>query len=291
MTSGGDAPGMNAFIYSVVKTGVQKGLEVYGIYEGYQGLIENLLVKMNFDSVKNIIQQGGTILKTSRSQKFMTYEGRQKAAANLEYHKIDGLICCGGNGSYAGLKEFEWQGQVIGSPGTIDNDVSGTDYTIGFDTAINTAIKAIDKLRDTGDSHNMHFIVEVMGRHCGDLAKAIGLASGASAFLIPETRTSIEEILPLIADEGHNIIVIAEGDEIGGAYKLAEILKEKYCPLKGNKNFRVCILGHIQRGGSPSARDRILAINMGSFAVEQMIEKKTLVSTAIQGNKLVLNPL
>ena len=302
MTSGGDAPGMNAFIRSVVRRGLELGLEVYGIIDGYQGLIENDILKMNHDSVCNIIQQGGTILKTSRSAEFMTSEGRKKAADNLNKLGIEGLICCGGDGSYAGLKAFanlesgEWKGKVIGAPGTIDNDVDRTDYTIGFDTAVNTAVEAIDKLRDTGDSHNMHFIVEVMGRHCGDIAKAVGIASGAVNVLIPETRSDVDEVLNSIRDYGHNITVVAEGDETGGAMILAETLKSKYCdPFKDREyckpNFRVCILGHIQRGGSPTARDRILAHTMGAFAVEEIIKGESLKATSILEDKLCLQEI
>lgn len=302
MTSGGDAPGMNAFIRSVVRRAIELDLQVYGIIDGYQGLIDNEIVEMNYDSVCNIIQQGGTILKTSRSSEFMTTEGRKKAAENLDRLGIEGLICCGGNGSYAGLKAFanpetgEWKGKVIGAPGTIDNDVDRTDYTIGFDTAVNTAVEAIDKLRDTGDSHNMHFIVEVMGRHCGDIAKAVGIASAAVNVLIPETRSDINEVLNSIRSYGHNITVVAEGDETGGATILAETLKSKYCdPFTGEKackpNFRVCILGHIQRGGRPTARDRILAHTMGEYAVEQIIQGESLKATSILEDKLCLQEI
>ncbi len=300
MTSGGDSPGMNAFIRAATRHALDNDIEVFGIYEGYQGLIENRLKQFKRASVRNIIQRGGTILRTSRSEEFMTVEGRKKAAANLDALGIEGLVCCGGDGSYAGLKAFaspgsEWQGSVIGTPGTIDNDVKGTDFTIGFDTAINTAMHAIDNLRDTGDSHQMHFIVEVMGRHCGDIAEAVGIASGAESILIPENTTNIDEIVAEIQTKGHNIIVIAEGDEIGGAYKLAGILNEKFCGTSYEKkchpNFRVCILGHIQRGGIPSARDRILAHTMGVKAVDALMAGETLKAVAVQRNELVLTKL
>lgn len=301
MTSGGDAPGMNAFIRATTRYALDKDIEVYGIYEGYQGLIDNRIKQFKRASVRNIIQRGGTILKTSRSQEFMTVEGRQRAAANLNTLGIEGLICCGGDGSYAGLKEFagkggEWQGSVIGTPGTIDNDVAGTDFTIGFDTAINTAMHAIDNLRDTGDSHSMHFIVEVMGRHCGDIGRAVGIASGAESVLVPETTTNIDEVVADIQTKGHNIIIVSEGDEVGGAYKLAEILNQKFAALAIEKqtskpNFRVCILGHIQRGGVPTARDRILASTMGIKAVDALIAGETLKAVAVQKNELVLTGL
>lgn len=288
---------MNAFIRAVVRHALEKKIEVYGIYEGYQGLIENKLVLMNYDSVSNIIQQGGTILKTSRSKDFFTELGRKQAALNLKALDIDALVCCGGDGSYAGLKAFankkngQWDGQVIGTPGTIDNDVKGTDFTIGFDTAINTAVEAIDKLRDTGDSHSMHFIVEVMGRHSGDIARAVAIASGAVNVLVPETATDVDRVAKQIRSKGHNITVVAEGDEVGGAMKLAALLTEKLCDV-GDKsckpNFRVCILGHIQRGGRPTARDRILAHDMGIFAVDKLIKGANLQAVAIQGGKLVL---
>jgi 6-phosphofructokinase 1 len=302
MTSGGDAPGMNAFIRSVVRSGIAKGLKVYGIKDGYQGLIDNEIIEMNYDSVCNIIQQGGTILKTSRSKEFMTIEGRKKAASNLDKLGIDGLICCGGDGSYVGLQVFaneqtgEWKGLVLGAPGTIDNDVKNTDYTIGFDTAVNTAVEAIDKLRDTGDSHNMHFIVEVMGRHCGDIAKAVGIASGAINVLTPESKSNVEQVLESIRDHGHNITVVSEGDETGGAVALEKVLKAHYCDpsqptIECKPNFRVCILGHIQRGGRPSARDRILAHTMAEYLVEQICLGKTLKAVSILSDKLCLQEL
>lgn len=295
MCSGGDSPGMNAFIRAATRHGLELGFEVFGIYEGYQGLIDNKIKSLKRASVRNILQRGGTMLKTSRSAEFMTIEGREKAARNLNALGIDALICCGGNGSYAGLKEFagskgQWHGLVIGAPGTIDNDVAGTEFTIGFDTAVNTAMQAIDKLRDTGDSHSMHFIVEVMGRHCGDLAKAVGIASGAKFVLIPETKTNVDELVAAIQTKGHNVIVIAEGDEVGGAYKLAEILKTKFAKIDSmiKPNFRVCILGHIQRGGSPTAKDRILAYEMGLVAVDAIAKNETLQAVSLVNNKITL---
>ncbi len=295
MTSGGDAPGMNAFVRASVRRCVELGFEPFAIYEGYNGLINNQLELFNYDSVCNIIQRGGTILRTSRSSEFLTKEGQEIAAKNLNNLGITGLICCGGDGSYAGLKEFtdptngQWKGQVIGTPGTIDNDVKGTDFTIGFDTAINTAIEAIDKLRDTGDSHSMHFIVEVMGRNCGDIATAVGTASAASYVVSPETEINFDELLHFIRSKGHTIIIIAEGHPIGGAYKLADLLMEKYWNEKNSTpNFRVSVLGHIQRGGSPTARDRILAHDMGVFAVDNIKVGATRKSVGVRDQKYLL---
>jgi 6-phosphofructokinase 1 len=295
LTSGGDAPGMNTFIRSAVRKALDLNLEVYGIYEGYQGMIEDKITKLNYDSVCNIGKTGGTILKTSRSKEFLTVEGRKKASDNLDKHGIDAVICCGGNGSYKGLEALatQWQGQVIGTPGTIDNDVMFTDFTIGFDTAVNTAMSAIDNLRDTGDSHNMHFIVEVMGRHCGDIARAVGIASGAIDVLIPETVSDINHVINSIRENGHNIIVIAEGDETGGAQKLSETLKEAFTKVHPGEEakFRVCILGHVQRGGRPSARDRILAHEMAEFAVNSLLNGVTLKAVGIAKNEYVLTNL
>ncbi len=306
MTSGGDAPGMNAHIRAVVRHALARGLQPYGIYEGYQGLIEGKLQALNYESVSNIVQRGGTILKTSRSQEFLTTEGRQRAADNLRKHNIDGLICCGGDGSYAGLKALsgtgteangsprgQWsEGLAIGTPGTIDNDAQGTEYTIGYDTAVNTAVSAIDKLRDTGDSHNITFIVEVMGRHSGDIARAVGTASGARLILTPESANDFHALTSTLRSRGHDIIVVAEGDESGGAFKLAEKINayQKKCG-ENPYNFRVCILGHVQRGGAPSARDRILAHDMGEAAVEAIIKGETLMTVASVKNELVLTKL
>ncbi len=303
MTSGGDAPGMNAHIRAVVRHALARGIEPYGIDEGYQGLIEGKIHALNYESVSNIVQRGGTILKTSRSKDFLTEAGRSKAADNLRKHQIDGLICCGGDGSYAGLKAFsgtgteangskrgQWaEGLVIGTPGTIDNDVDGTDFTIGYDTAVNTAVSAIDKLRDTGDSHNIKFIVEVMGRHSGDIARAVGIASGAQLIFTPETSNDFQALVATLRSRGHDIIVVAEGDESGGAFKLAEQINA-YQKQRGEPhyNFRVCVLGHVQRGGSPSARDRVLAHDMGIAAVEALIAKETLKAVSSQKNELVL---
>jgi 6-phosphofructokinase 1 len=289
MTSGGDAPGMNAFIRATTRYALDKGIGVFGIYEGYQGIIDNQIQELPREDIVNIIQRGGTILKTSRSEEFMTEAGRKKAAANLEALGIDGLICCGGDGSYAGLVAFQkqWSGQMIGLPGTIDNDIKGTDFTIGFDTAVNTAVEAIDRLRDTGDAHSMHFIVEVMGRHCGNIATAVGKASGAEYVLIPETVSDIDEVNQAIQVKGHNIVVVAEGDELGGAYKIAELLEKK----SGDKSFRVCILGHTQRGGRPTARDRILASEMGIRAVDALLEGESLKAVAQVNQKYKLTEL
>jgi 6-phosphofructokinase 1 len=303
MTSGGDAPGMNAHIRAVVRHALERGIEPYGIYEGYQGLIEGKIQALNYESVSNIVQRGGTILKTSRSEEFLTEAGRIKAANNLREYKIDGLVCCGGDGSYLGLLALsgtgtepngsprgQWaDGLVIGTPGTIDNDVKGTDFTIGFDTAVNTAVSAIDKLRDTGDSHNMTFIVEVMGRHSGDIARNVGTATGAQLILTPETANDFNTLTTTLRARGHDIIVVAEGDESGGAFKLAEQINA-FQKQNGEPpySFRVCVLGHVQRGGSPSARDRVLAHDMGELAVEALIAKETLKATASQKNELML---
>lgn len=299
MTSGGDAPGMNAFIRGAALRAFDLGFEVFGIKEGYQGLIENKIEPINKKDIEEIIHLGGTFLKSSRSKEFRTPEGRIKAAKNLDALAIDALICCGGNGSYAGLQAFagkdgEWQGQVLGSPGTIDNDVKYTDYTIGFDTAINTAVQVIDNLRDTGDSHNMNFIVEVMGRHCGDIADAVAKASGSEFALIPETPTDIDAVMKAVIDEKNELIIIAEGDEVGGALKLEGELKERICSLEDKNcspNFRVCILGHIQRGGRPTARDRILAHDMAEFLVEAFDQGESQKAVAIQGTSLCLTEL
>lgn len=297
MTSGGDAPGMNAFIRSAVRKCLEMGHEPFGIYNGYCGLINAEIKAMDYDSVCNIIQRGGTILKTSRCNEFFTIEGRNKAAKVLDSFGIQALLCCGGDGSYAGLHEFakasgQWSGQAIGVPGTIDNDVRYTDYTIGFDTAINTATEAIDKLRDTGDSNSMHFIVEVMGRRADDIAVAVGTASAASYVLSPQTPLDLDLINKFIRSHGHTIIILAEGHPVGGAHKLGVLLQEKWCDKEICKpNFRICVLGHIQRGGSPTAKDRILAHEMTEFGIEQISQGASLKAVAVQNGKYLLTEL
>lgn len=294
LTSGGDSPGMNAAIRAVVRTGLYYNLDVFGIVRGYSGMIEDDIFQMNSKSVANIIQRGGTILKTARSKEFMEYEGRQKAYENLKKHGIDGLVIIGGDGSFRGAQRFsnEFDIPCIGLPGTIDKDIAGTDFTIGFDTAVNTAIEAIDKIRDTADAHDRLFIVEVMGRDAGYIALYSGISTGAENILIPETKTDINEIIRSLSEKEKrkklvNLIVVAEGDEYGGAQQVADILK-KTLP---NLDTRVCILGHIQRGGSPSALDRMIASRMGYHAVECLMEGKHNVMVGVVNNKMHYTPL
>lgn len=270
LTSGGDSPGMNAAIRAVVRTGIYHGLEVYGIYKGYSGLIQGLIEPLGSRSVSNIIQRGGTILKTARSEEFRTPEGRQKAYDNLVKFGIDGLVVIGGDGTFTGARIFqsEFNIPIIGLPGTIDNDLYGTDYTIGFDTAVNTVIDAVDKIRDTASSHERLFIIEVMGRDAGFIALRSGIATGAEKILIPETVTYIDELIKKLETDWSNnktsgIIIVAEGDEMGGGFAVANAIKEHF----PNFDTRVTILGHVQRGGSPSAFDRVLASELGYQAV------------------------
>ncbi|MCX6350724.1 MAG: 6-phosphofructokinase [Bacteroidetes bacterium] len=277
LTSGGDAPGMNAAIRAVVRACIYNNVEVYGIERGYQGLIENKIMRMGSHSVSNIIQRGGTILKTARSKDFMKAEGRKMAFENLMRHEIEGIVAIGGNGTYTGAKIFfeEHGFPIIGVPGTIDNDLYGTDYTIGFDTAINTALEAIDRIRDTADSHDRMFFVEVMGREAGFIAADVGISGGAEVILIPETKMNIAEVAEIIKNgwgrkKSSQLIVVAEGDEIGGVFTVVEKLKEVIPTLE----YRVTVLGHIQRGGSPTARDRVLASRLGEAAVTALIEGK-----------------
>ncbi len=271
-TSGGDAPGMNAAVRAVVRTAWHLEIGVHGIHRGYAGMMAGTIEPMGRRSVSNIIQQGGTILKTSRAPEFHTAEGRRKAADNLRAHGIDGLVCIGGDGSFRGALDLinEHGVPVVGVPGTIDNDLYGTDLTIGYDTAVNTALDAIDKLRDTGQSHDRMFIIEVMGRHAGFIGLASGIGGGAEEILIPETRTDVEAIAKRIhqrtaAGKTSLIMVVAEGDEIGGAIALGERLKES-----AGIDFRVSILGHMQRGGRPMAIDRLLASRLGYEAVNAL---------------------
>ena len=275
LTSGGDSPGMNACIRAVVRTGIHKGLEVFGIKNGYNGLINNEIIKMESSSVSNIIQRGGTILKTARSKEFMTKEGRQKSFDNLKKYGLDAKVVIGGNGTFTGANIFinEFNFPIIGAPGTIDNDLYGTDNTIGYNTAVNTVVDAVDKIRDTADSHNRLFFIEVMGRDAGFIALRSGIAGGAEDILVPETVTYIDELVEILErgfrkNKKSGVIIVAEGDDAGGAFDVARKVKEK-C---SGYDTRVTILGHIQRGGSPTSFDRILASTMGYAAVNALID-------------------
>jgi 6-phosphofructokinase 1 len=294
LTSGGDSPGMNAAVRAVVRTGIYQGLEVYGILRGYSGMVENDIFRMESKSVANIIQRGGTILKTSRCKEFFTKEGRQIAYDNLKKLGINGLVIIGGDGSFRGAQTFsnEFDIPCIGLPGTIDKDIAGTDSTIGFDTAVNTAVEAIDKIRDTADAHDRLFIIEVMGRDAGYIALHSGIATGAENILIPERKTIINDIIHALEEKERrhklvNLIVVAEGDEFGGANEVAKIIKGRL----PQQEVRVCILGHIQRGGSPSCADRLIASRMGYHAVECLMEGRHNVFVGIVNNKMNYTPL
>lgn len=294
LTSGGDAPGMNAAIRAVVRTGNYYGLEVWGVRRGYSGLVEDDLFLMESKSVANIIQRGGTILKSARCKQFYTPEGRQIAYENLKKRGIDSLVVIGGDGSFTGALRLneEFGIPVIGIPGTIDKDLFGSDYTIGFDTAVNTAIDAIDKIRDTADAHDRLFIVEVMGRHAGYIALHSGLATGAENILLPESNTDLNEIISTLSEKEKrkklvNLIVVAEGNVSGGANVVADIIRERLPHL----DTRVSILGHIQRGGSPSAMDRILASRMGFHAVQSLLEGRYNVMVGVIHDEMAYTPL
>ena len=294
LTSGGDSPGMNAAIRAVVRTGIYHGLEVYGIMRGYQGLIEDDIVRMDSRSVANIIQRGGTILKTARCKEFFDYDGRKKAYENLKRRGIEGMIIIGGDGSFRGAVKFseEFGIPCVGIAGTIDKDISGTDFTIGFDTAVNTAVEAIDKIRDTMDAHDRIFIIEVMGRDAGYIALHSGIATGAENILIPERKTDINDIVKSLQEKERrkklvNLIVVAEGDDFGGANEVQKRIADKM----PNAEIRVCILGHIQRGGSPSCIDRLIASRMGFHSVECLIEGRNNVFVGILNNKMHYIPL
>ncbi len=291
-TSGGDSPGMNACIRAVVRAGVNYGCEIYGIRRGYQGMIENDIIPLQASSVANIIQYGGTILKTARSKDFMTPEGRKIAFTNLKNAGIEGVVCIGGEGTYTGALVFEKEHGIpsIGCPGTIDNDIAGTDYTIGFDTAINTAMEAIDKIRDTADAHNRVFFVEVMGRHSGYIALYSGIAGGAEAILIPERKNEWDQVIGSFAKKDRkkefSIYVVSEGDEEGHAFEVAKRFQAVY----PDSDTRVTVLGHIQRGGSPSAADRILASRLGAHAVKGLMEGKRNLAVGVINNEITYTP-
>ncbi|MEM9822291.1 MAG: 6-phosphofructokinase [Bacteroidota bacterium] len=294
LTSGGDAPGMNAAIRAVVRTATYHDLHIYGIRRGYEGMIAGDISRLETRAVGNIMHRGGTILKTARSKAFLTEQGRKQAYESLQAHDIDGLITIGGNGTFTGAKVFskEFDIPIIGIPGTIDNDLYGTDYTIGFDTAVNTAIEAVDRIRDTADSHNRLFFVEVMGRHAGFIALNTGIASGASGIMIPETKIDAEELVSMLKkgakrNKLFSLVIVAEGNQNGGASELAEIIKEKF----DYYDTKVTIIGHLQRGGAPSGFDRVLASRLGFMAVEGLLAGKKDVMVGMRKSQIVYTRL
>jgi 6-phosphofructokinase 1 len=293
-TSGGDAPGMNAAIRAVVRTCVYRNIECEGIFQGYQGMIEGDFKKLNERSVAKILGRGGTILKSSRSKEFMTKEGRQKAYDNLMGEGVDALVCIGGDGTFSGAHQFyeDFGVPVIGIPGSIDNDIYGTDHCIGFDTATNTVVDAVDKIRDTATSHNRIFFVEVMGRNSGFIALKSGIATGAIAIVLPEDEMSIDDLIATLraseeSGKSSSIVIVAEGSKSGGAYEIAKKVAEKYTEYET----RVSVLGHLQRGGNPSCYDRVLASRMGVAAVEGLLEGKKDVMIGIMNDKEIYTPL
>ncbi|MBK0384190.1 6-phosphofructokinase [Pedobacter sp. SD-b] len=293
-TSGGDAPGMNACIRAVVRTGIYLGYEVAGIKQGYQGMIDDNIENMSRHSVSNIMQLGGTVLKTARCLAFKNPDGMQKAYENLKKRGIDALVAIGGDGTFTGAERFSstYDIPVICVPGTIDNDLYGSDFTLGFDTATNTVIEAIDKIRDTAESHDRLFFIEVMGRDAGCIALRAGIASGAEAIMLPEKDTAISELIDLLEHGAANkksssIVIVAEGDKNGGAFGVAKLVKEKF----DFYDTKVTILGHLQRGGSPSSFDRILGSRMGYAAVKALINGDNRKMVGLRGNEIVLTDL
>lgn len=291
-TSGGDAPGMNACVRAVVRNGIYNGCELVGIQYGYEGMIQGLFVDLSARSVSNIIQRGGTILRTARSEHFKTAEGRTEAAHQLKKAEIEALVAIGGDGTFQGASKLaeEHGFSIIGVPGTIDNDLFGTDYTIGYDTAVNTAMEAIDKIRDTAASHDRLFYVEVMGRDAGFIALDVGISSGSEYIAIPENHTNIQELKDQLEAlkkvKSSAIIIVAEGEEAGGAISLAESIKGS-----AGYDYRICVLGHIQRGGSPTARDRLLASRLGVAAVDALLEGQNGVMVGEIHGKIAFTPL
>ncbi len=293
-TSGGDAPGMNSCIRAIVRGAGYHGVEVFGIVRGYNGMIKGDIIPLNSQSVSNIIQRGGTILKSARSKEFMTTEGRKKAYDQLKERGIEGLIAIGGNGTFTGAEIFynEYKIPTVGAPGTIDNDLYGTDYTIGFDTAVNTALDAIDKIRDTADSHDRVFFIEVMGRDSGYIAIQCGIAGGAEAVMIPENLTPVSEIVNILEQgiakaKSSSIVVVAEGDEEGNAQKVAQKIKGL---MSREMDIRVTTLGHIQRGGIPTAYDRILASRLGLGALEGLLRGEKNVMAGVVNDQFIYTP-
>ena len=288
LTSGGDAPGMNAAIRAVVRTAIYEGLEIMGILNGFQGLMDANFMPLYAHSVGDIIQKGGTILKTARCEEFKTTKGRQKAYDNLKAAGIDGMVIIGGDGSFTGARIFneEYDIPFVGIPGTIDNDIFGTDYTIGYDTALNTVIEAVDKIRDTASSHNRMFFIEVMGAEAGFIALHSGVASGADAIFIPEIKYDFQDIKKFFKGgrKKSSIAIVAEGDERGGAFALAELFKKEF----KDYDIRVSVLGHIQRGGPPSAIDRVNASRLGYAAVEALIDDQKSVMVGLVNDEITL---
>lgn len=288
-TSGGDAPGMNAAIRAIVRNAINNDLHIYGVLRGYEGMINGDIRRLETSDVSNIIHRGGTVLKTARSQRFMTPEGRKQAYENLVDNDIDGLIAIGGNGTFTGAKVFMKEYPdipVLGIPGTIDNDLYGTDFTVGFDTALNTAVQAVDKIRDTADSHNRLFFVEVMGRNSGFIALHTAIAGGAGGVLIPEEESNIDDLVKLLKrgakrSKLFSIVIVAEGNHMGTVYDIAKQVEEK---IDFYDDIKVTVIGHLQRGGSPSAFDRVLASILGFTAVEAMLEGKSGVMLGIRNN-------
>ena len=289
LTSGGDAPGMNAAIRAVTRSAIFNNMKVFGIYRGYKGLIDDDIVEFKTNSVSNIVQQGGTMLKTARSAEFMSAEGRQKAYENMQKHGMEALVVIGGDGSLTGASIFanEFNLPIVGLPGTIDNDLNGTDITIGYDTALNTIMQSVDKIRDTATSHERLFFIEVMGRNCGYLALNSAIAAGAEAAIIPEISMEKDQLGELIEQgfrksKNSSMVLVTESEVTGGAIQLAERVKKEYPQY----DVRVSILGHLQRGGSPTAQDRILASRMGVAAIQALLENQRNVMIGIKENEI-----
>ncbi|MBC5620228.1 MULTISPECIES: 6-phosphofructokinase [Butyricimonas] len=293
LTSGGDAPGMNAAIRAVVRAAIFNGCEAYGIYDGYEGLIEGNMKRLESHDVSNIIQRGGTILKTARSAEFRTVEGRAKAYEQMKQNGLDALVVIGGDGTFSGARLLcqEHNVPVVGVPGTIDNDLYGTDYTIGYDTAVNTVVDAVDKIRDTASSHNRLFFIEVMGRDAGFIALRSAVATGAEAVLVPEIETDVNDLDKFLEHDykphkSSGIVIVAEGDKSGGAYTIADKISKKHPEY----DVRVTVLGHIQRGGSPSAFDRVMASTLGVAAVDALLDDQTSIMVGIMNKDTVHVP-
>ena len=293
LTSGGDAPGMNAAIRAVVRAAIFNGCEAYGIYDGYEGLIAGNIVRMHSHDVSNIIQRGGTILKTARSEEFRTPEGRTKAYEKMQELGIDALVVIGGDGTFSGARLFcqEHNVHVVGIPGTIDNDLYGTDYTIGYDTAVNTVVEAVDKIRDTASAHNRLFFIEVMGRDAGFIALRTAIATGAEAVLVPEVETDLTDLEHFIEKDynpktSSGIVIVAEGEKSGGAYSIAEKVAQKHPEY----DIRVSVLGHMRRGGSPSQFDRVLASQLGAAAVDALMDDQKSIMLGIMNKEIVHVP-